>query len=252
MDNYITTKPLETRINLHVSFSVNPQGWHAWLQAKVKLSEASSVIELGCGTGQFWMTVDQHSLNQKTVVLTDSSASMLEKVEAKFNGYPDFSFYPLNLNEDFNLPFQPDLLMCNHVLYHVDDPLATLLCIKRQVSDTTICVFATNGMDSMSELERYLPPRHHQQLFNGLLSKFTLQSGYKLVRQAFGSVYIYRYPDCLQINSVDPLLDYIQSLPLALTKPELITARELMESDLAEHGAIYISKDTGVLCNRPL
>jgi len=252
MDNYSTTLPLKTRIDLHDSFSVNTLGWHNWVQNRLNLTEVSSVLELGCGTGRLWSEVDKTLLNKLSITLTDNSSAMLSAVENQYRHYYNFSFQHLDLNTDFTLPCQPDLLICNHVLYHVDDPCQVLEKIRNNISSHTTCVFATNGMSGMSELSLFLPKRFGAHPFGELLSTFTLQSGYGLVDKVFGQAHVYRYADGLQVDAVDPLMDYILSLNWDLSDWEIKESRSLMKKHLDEYGAIYISKDTGIICSREL
>ena len=177
---------------------------------------------------------------------------MLASVQKQFQKHAGFTCHHLDLNSDFIFPVQPDLLICNHVLYYVENPAKVLQQIRGQISETTTCLFATNGITSMSELSEFLPDRLSPHPFGQLLSKFTLHSGYGLVRSIFGNANIYRYPDGLQIDSVDPLMDYITSLNWGLSVAEIRTARKLMEEHLEEFGMLYISKDSGVICTKNL
>ena len=56
--NYATPAPLETRLDLHRRFSVDPEGWHRWVLRRLALRPGSTVLELGCGTGALWQAAD--------------------------------------------------------------------------------------------------------------------------------------------------------------------------------------------------
>ncbi|MGB0386395.1 MAG: MerR family transcriptional regulator, partial [Ardenticatenaceae bacterium] len=51
---YKSSKNLQTRIQLHERFSVNKYDWFLWVFDHFKLPAVCRVLEVGCGTGQFW------------------------------------------------------------------------------------------------------------------------------------------------------------------------------------------------------
>lgn len=252
MQNYVTDKMLQKRIKMHQMYSINPEGWHVWLQKILNIQENIRILELACGNGKLWSVLDDSQLKKLALTLTDSSNGMLSSAYELLGKHQNISFQLLDLNTEFDLPVSPDFLICNQALYHVDNPIQTLTRIKEQISDHTQCIFATNGMTNMSEVSAFLPERFGQYPFGKMISKFTLESGYQIVSQVFGQAYLYRYADGLNIRDVESLMAYIQSMELDFSEEELKLMRLKMEEHLSRYGVIYAHKDVGVLCTKEL
>ena len=180
-------------------------------------------------------------------MLCDSSAGMLDATRANLAHVAGARVERLDLDADFSLPIVPDVLLCNHVLYHVRDPTAVLERARDQVSERTRCVFGTNGRGNLSELERFLPNERNETPLSGLIESFTLESGYARVRRVFGGARVVRYADALSVTDADALAAYVASLPLGLTAGQIRTVRDAVASHIDAHGALYLNKDTGLI-----
>ena len=245
--DYATPAPLETRLDLHRRFSVNPEGWHRWVLRRLGLRPGSTMLELGCGTGALWQAADADALRGVELVLCDASPGMLEAARRNLAHLPDARFEPIELDDDFTLPVLPDVLVCNHVLYHVRDATAVLERIRDQAASATRCAFATNGRRNLSELERLLPAAPDGAAFHDLIGSFTLESGYARVRQVFGGARVARYADALSVTDADALAAYVASLPLGLSSRQLGAVRDAVARHIDDHGALYLNKDAGLI-----
>ena len=245
--NYTTPAPLETRLDLHRRFSVNPEGWHRWVLRRLDIRPGARVLELGCGTGALWQAADPETLRDVELVLCDSSAGMLDATRANLAHVAGARVEWLDLDADFTLPIVPDVLLCNHVLYHVRDPTAVLERVRDQISEKTRCMFGTNGRRNLSELERFLPGEGGESPLSGLIESFTLESGYTRVRHVFGHARVVRYADALSVTDADALAAYVASLPPGLTAGRIRTMRDAVASHIDAHGASYLNKDVGLI-----
>lgn len=50
---------LDARIALHARFSTATQNFHDWLFDHMDVPTDARILELGCGTGQMWKTVQE-------------------------------------------------------------------------------------------------------------------------------------------------------------------------------------------------
>ena len=247
--NYDTSAPLETRIGLHQQFSINPHGWHRWMLDHLDLVPGLSIVELGCGTGDLWSSATKAKLDGIKLYLFDKSTAMLESATSKLQSIADVHFDTIDLDDEFYLPRAPDVVIANHVLYHTKDPHSTLTRLHGQINDSTQCIFATNGIRSMSSLSRFLPERFLDSTMLNLIANFTLESGYQHVRRVFGSVQTVRYADALHITDAAPLVEYIDSLPWVISSDELDEISNSLADHIRDYGSLYIEKDTGFLSN---
>src|SRR3954452_19250454 len=82
-EQYRDSGNLRARMGLHGRFSVNPQGWHAWVFERIVLPSDGWLLELGCGPGDLWranadrVPVDWH------LTLTDYSPGMVREALAR-------------------------------------------------------------------------------------------------------------------------------------------------------------------------
>jgi hypothetical protein len=77
---------------------------------------------------------------------------------------------------------------------------------------------------------------------------FTLEKGGDQLAAYFRHVALERYEDSLRVTEVQPLLDYLLSgsARRVLAGDTLQRLRTVLEDELAAHGAIHVSKDTGL------
>jgi len=247
--NYDTPIPFESRVNLHQQFSINPIGWHRWMREQLKLEAGQTIVELGCGTGDLWSSAEKAELDGIQLYLFDKSVAMLESAKCKLHHLPHINFDTIDLDEAFSLPTAPHILIANHVLYHTNNPHATLKRIHAQINDNTQCFFATNGVRNMHSLNRFLPARFQNESMQSLIANFTLESGYQHVHEVFGYAQIIRYADGLHITDAAPLISYIESLPWNVSPVEMDGIRNAVNKHLGEYSSLFIEKDTGLIKN---
>jgi SAM-dependent methyltransferase len=133
---------LERRIALHRRFSANATGWLPWVFDRLELPPGARVLDAGCGNGDLWR-VNLHRLDATArLTLADLSEGMLDAACA---GLGSRAFY---VEADLqSLPFADgafDVVLANHVLYHVPDlpraldELARVLAPGGRFSATTV------------------------------------------------------------------------------------------------------------------
>jgi 2-polyprenyl-3-methyl-5-hydroxy-6-metoxy-1,4-benzoquinol methylase len=79
-----------------------------------------------------------------------------------------------------------------------------------------------------------------------------LESGEAYMRRAFSEVTLERYPDSLVITEAAPLMDYICSMRVRgrITDEQIAALRQHVEREIATHGEIRMTKDSGVFIAR--
>ena len=123
---------LNARIALHARFSTNPYGWMRWAFEQMRLAPGERILEVGAGPATTW----QKNLGRVPpgcdITLTDLSPGMVEAAEQNLRGsYPHFKVQVANVE---SLPFGDagyDVVVANHMLYHVPDLAKGLSEIRR-------------------------------------------------------------------------------------------------------------------------
>lgn len=79
---YSTSNNLETRIQLHKLYSTNNVGWSTWIFQHINFVKNYKVLELGSGTGSFWLE-NKTKLPYMNILITDSSEGMIKTAREK-------------------------------------------------------------------------------------------------------------------------------------------------------------------------
>ena len=251
-EQYKDGSNLSARIRLHQRFSTNRYGFFRWMFDRIQIPENARVLELGCGTGLLWRGFAQAPRGWR-VILTDMSAGMLS--EARGNLAQLGRSFTYAQADAQAIPFRDesfDAVIANHMLYHVPDIPRALAEVRRVLKPSCFCYAATMGLASMREMDDLAARFFSIQRMTGSAAKFGLESGDAYMRHAFSEVKLERYPDSLAITEAAPLMDYICSMRVRtrITDEQIAALRAHVESEIAAHGEIRMTKDTGMFIAR--
>lgn len=258
-DQYRDSSNLNARARLHELYSTNPRGWFHWYFDRLTLPAGRRILELGCGYGLLWKATLERLPATWKLTLTDLSEGMVQ--EARQNLADRADQFTFDVVDAQNIPYPDhsfDVVIANHMLYHVPDRAGAISEIRRVLSPGGQLFAATNGAQHMLELyemvirlapelssDTILPqPRYWAQAFS-------LENGAEQLGQHFATVRLERFPDSLKITQAQPLVDYVlSSLGTHKSKvsPQKVAAftREV-EQQIEQHGAIHVTKDSGLL-----
>ena len=247
-DQYRDSSNLDARVALHKRYSTNPRGWFPWVfDTLEKLPSPARVLELGCGPGLLWSNNAPRIPPGWVITLSDLSDGMLqaawrslvvtsrafkyEKIDAQSIPHPDETF---------------DIVIANHMLYHVPDRAKALGEIRRVLKPGGHFLASTFGDTDMRALEdwiRRVKPDYQRPAFG-----FILENGAAQLAPFFKDVSCLRYPDGLRITEVEPVIDYIRSRASGQALPATAIAdlRIILEEELHTKGILTVSKDTGL------
>ncbi len=140
-----------------------------------------------------------------------------------------------------------DVVIANHVLYHVPDIPRALAGIRRVLKTGGTLYAATNGRNHMREIDE-LAGEFGVGAASARLS-FTLEQGEELLTNDFSSIRRVDFKDGLVVTEVEPLLAYILSMFLARglrgsqAESQL---RQVIAGYIARNGAIRITRAAGL------
>lgn len=248
-DQYKDSSNLDARIEIHKRFSTNPQGWYNWIfDTLVQLPQDARVLELGCGAGTMWRQCADRIPTGWVITLSDLSDGMLdsawrnlvvtgrslkfEKIDAQAIPYPEQTF---------------DIVIANHMLYHVPDRRKALSEIKRVLKDDGCLIATTVGENHLHEMDTWIKgasTAKHEKF----TVPFTLENGKAQIAEYFLRVEISRYEDNLNVTEVEPLIAYLRSSIRAedLAHDEIKKIESELSAALAKDGKIFITKDSGL------
>ncbi|MHC4958271.1 MAG: class I SAM-dependent methyltransferase [Planctomycetota bacterium] len=194
MKNYETPDPLAVRVRTHELYSEPKLDFAPWVLDRIEWSGDERVLDVGCGNGGYRASVLERA---RSYVGGDMSRGMRPDVQLVAAGlpFPDDAF---------------DVVLANHMLYHVPDIDAAVAELAR-VGRTLIA--STNSVDTMKELtdaqERALgqPPR----LTDFSSTKFSLENGSAYLERHFANVRVHKLEAALVFPDAEPVLAYIES-----------------------------------------
>jgi SAM-dependent methyltransferase len=243
---YQNASNLEARIALHARFSVNAYGWYTWLFDHLRLPPQSRVLELGCGTARFWLANLDRIPEGWDVTLSDFSAGMLQEAQQNLrDSRRPFTFTVIDAqtipHEDESL----DGVIANHMLYHVPDRPKAFAEIRRVLRAGGKLYAATNGQAHLRELNGFLPERASDF---GREYGFHLENGRDQLAPWFSTIALHRYDDALIVTEAEPLIAFVLSTRIAsaLNDNARLELARRVKQELAAHGAIHVTKDSGL------
>jgi SAM-dependent methyltransferase len=245
---YADAQRLNARAALHVRFSTSRIGWFTWVWDRLTLGPGMRVLEVGCGDGSLWQGRTEAIPEGVSLALTDLSPGMIR--EARDRPAAHAALYAVA--DAQHLPFsdaQFDLVIANHVLYHVPDRRRALAEIRRVLAPGGRLCATTIGERHMGELQGWLREAAPEAAIWGVqASGFTLQSASGDLEELFNDVSCDHLPDSLEVTEIEPLMAYALSMDVDESLAAHSAAlRAIFEREMEAHGAIHITKESGML-----
>jgi SAM-dependent methyltransferase len=250
-EQYKDASSLDARVRLHLLFSTNKYGWQRWCFDHYALPGNARVLEIGCGPAHLWTTNIDRVPPDWHITLTDFSGGMLE--QARLNLGDRAAGFAFEIADAQQLPFDADTfdaVIANHMLYHVPDRSKALSEMQRVLKLGGAVYLATNGLSHLHELyelEQRFDPTIDFGWSSASPKLFSLDQGGAEVERFFHNVRVVRYEDAFNITQAAPLVDYILSVAnAALLRERYGELQHFIEDELAQHGAIHITKESGM------
>jgi ubiquinone/menaquinone biosynthesis C-methylase UbiE len=250
LEQYRNDANLSARIDLHRRFSTSPISWNRWVFEQMQMPAGARVLEVGAGTGVFWSENRDRLPAGLELVVSDSSEGMLRAARDQLDGLPGVEFRQMDAARipDHDRAF--DVVIANHMLYHVPDRAAVFSRVIRVLRPTGRFYAATNGTAHMEELDELIGKPDKRAMIS--TSQFSLENGAEQLAPFFASVHLVRHQNPLAVTNTSAILAYVRSLPWDLSERELARIGEVVDGIIATNGAFRITRDSGLfLCGSP-
>jgi ubiquinone/menaquinone biosynthesis C-methylase UbiE len=255
---YASSANLNSRINLHRLYSANREGWSAWVYRHMNFPPGAFVLELGCGTGQLWFDNQDRLPTGVAFTISDLSAGMVSAARSRITGLVDnFRFCVIDAED---LPFEDqslDILIANHMLYHVPDLEKTLSEIRRVLKIGGTFYATTVGERHLAEISEALDRIDPRIKFNTFrFSRFNLQNGPALLGHYLDEVERRDYEDRLEVTRVADIIQYILSSTGISNAANYLPAEKLdilrrgFLGEIQDKGFVQISKQAGIIIGK--
>lgn len=255
---YATGEYLNKRYEIHERYSVPRIDFPAWVLGRVQWQGVKRVLDIGCGPGHYAAAlgelapdVEYYGFDYSSAMLAQhqSTHNRLAQADARFIPFADNVF---------------DVVMANHMLYHVPDIAGAIGEIRRVLKPDGVLVTATNSINTMPQFyELYkraimvlsspgkqinvpLPASH----------SFSLESGTRQLARYFFAVVRHDFPSAFVFEEVEPVMAYLESTR-TLREPQLppgvswdammLIMREQIKNQITYVGELIVHKLSGVL-----
>lgn len=230
-----TSDRLALRVAI-LSYDTNPQTWYSWFEKRLGL--ADDVLEVGDGTGELWRHVDS---SRASLTLTDFSSAMCNKLGEL--ALPDVTVRQCDAT---TLPFSDanfDIVIANHMLYHLDDPKAALREFARVLRPGGRLHVALNERDHIVELlELGAAVGRPSPILDA--ARITAETAPDLLSAHFKDVTVARFPKKFNVPDPGPVLGYLASWSDELmTTAQEANARALIEQRITKEGSFKTQKN---------
>jgi len=247
---YRNSSKLEARIQLHQNFSTNIYGWHRWLFEQIHFPAEGRVLELGCGTGLFWQENSDRIPGKVEITLSDFSEGMLKQAPKNLREMADL--FQFKVVDAQSIPYDDnyfDVVIANHMLYHVPDRERAISEICRVLKPSGYLFASTIGNQHLKEIgdlvHRFEPLLN---FWNGSANNsFCLENGAAQLEDYFTNVKLSRYEDSLVVTNAPMLTSYILSGRIELNPEQKLALNRFVEEEMQKSGGnIFITKDSGI------
>lgn len=259
-DQYASSVKYEARIHLHTKFRVNPGSKFKWIFRQFPSGEKLNVLELGCGTGLFWLANRDEIPAGWTITLTDYSEGMLDTARRSLSRLgPRFRFEKADAGKLSYPDMEFDIILANNMLYHIENRAEVISQIAGILKNNGKFFASTMGSRDLMELNQilydFLSTRGKNFRFREL--PFSLENGLAQLEASFGDVTLLRYDDMLKIDEADPVINYYLSFNgmydnlIVLEDRDINAFRDYLTDIIYREKTITVTKDSGVfICSR--
>ncbi|MGO8827326.1 MAG: class I SAM-dependent methyltransferase [Acidimicrobiales bacterium] len=204
---------LNARIALHAKYSRADEPWYPWLAGRIEWPEGGHVLEVGCGSGALWVDIAP-LLPDLRLTLTDLSPGMVEAAAAAVAALDGIELSDARTCDVQELPFADeafDVVVANHMLYHVPDPARAAAEIARVLRPDGVLMAATNGprhLDAVADLSRQVLG---WSSLDSVDRRFGSTNGASVLGTAFRSVAWQHHPATMVCTDPDDVFAFIAS-----------------------------------------
>lgn len=251
---YGNATKLDARVHLHLKYQTAPVGWHSWVvqQAWPEGTEGrgSAVLDVGCGAGWLWANAAGAMPRELRLTLTDLSLGMVDEALARVRAVDQVASVTGSEADAQQLPFLDgafDVVVANHMLYHVPDPARAVTELARVKATDGVVLVATVGPGHLTTFWEIIRAVFGEDLESqDMATRFDTEVARRTLQAQFSHVEAHHYDDELRCTDPDDVVAYLTSLPPGDEAPptelERLTAVVNDRFDEAD-GMLVVPKD---------
>jgi ubiquinone/menaquinone biosynthesis C-methylase UbiE len=257
---YANEDQLSVRIHTHELFTHPKIDFPQWVLDHLDWEDIHTVIDVGCGAGIYIPYLQKQVSPGGLIVSADLSLGMLRDVAAK----PFVASTNLLNARARQIPLLDascDVVLANHMLYHVPDIPSVIREIRRVLRPGGVLIATTNAERSMLTFLNEIQAAYHAlgvpiaSLPTPFRKNFSLESGGQFITPYLLRMEIHRIESALVFPEAKPVLAYIQSmytfyqshLPTHIAWTAVLEQLQTqIETIIKNDGVYHVSKTSGV------
>lgn len=210
---YCTNELLRLRQETHERFSVPAVDFPAWVLKHIQWRGDEQVLDVGTGSGFYY--------ERMRALAPAARFTGIDQAMGMLTAHP--AAPSLAQAEATRLPFADgifDVVMANHMLYHVPDIDSAIAEMKRVLKPDGLLLTATNSYNTMPEFTALFrravmlltnPGTPYTQPLTPVHYPYALENGARQLSRHFFAVVRYDLPQMLVFYSAEPALAYFAS-----------------------------------------
>jgi 2-polyprenyl-3-methyl-5-hydroxy-6-metoxy-1,4-benzoquinol methylase len=255
---YSTDEYLRIRQETHDKYTVPNVNFSEWALKMIAWKGDERVLDVGCGNGIYYTKMRQMHPHVQYFGI-DLFEKMLESHPSPAN---------LSQGDVASLPFANatfDVVMANHVLFHIDDIDSAVKEIRRVLKPTGVLMATTNSVQNMQELQVLMrraivllsrSGAANARTPSSINEAFALENGTRILARNFYAVVRHDLPSALVFQETEPAMAYLEStremregnLPADVEWDDVMVIMRQQINQLVKHlGELVINKQNGVL-----
>ena len=249
-DQYSNEHRLNARIQIY-RYGENKVNLREWTFKHLDFSNVKDVLELGAGNGLFWKTNIGNIPKDIRIVLTDVSQGMLDAAGDSLKPFRRCFEYAL-IDADKEMPYPENsfqMIIANHMLYHVKELTQTLTDINRVLTPDGAAYATTLSRQNTRELIKLALGFDRRLWFDNLtIRSFNMENGRSMISNHFDNVEEFVYQNNIIVNNPEPLILYLASgysdALLDILVEKLDDFRLYLRGYLRKNGPLRITNNT--------
>lgn len=216
---YRTADNLRAKYEVMQRYAIQQETFEKWVLHQLALIGCERVLDTGCGEGRFLLPIARPIRSKGGwVVGCDLSRGVMAPIQDA-SAREDLPVR-LSVAQAEALPFPPrlfDLVMANHMLYHVPDIPKALREAYRVLKPRGRFLATTNSRKGMPELYAlHLQTMAELGISHRAEKKdpFSLENGAPQLSEVFGNVQLLTYEAGFRVTKPEPVLSYYMATQL--------------------------------------
>ena len=253
MQQYVDTSNISIRIKLHSLYSQNTEKWFPWIYKNCGIRSGKTILELGCGNGDFWRQNMDVLPKKIKIILSDNSEGVLEETKEFFKNDERFSLKQINMEEIPKPDASVDMVIANHALFYANDIPKAICEIRRVLKPNGTFICSTYGSKHMWEISDLMKQFDDRIVLaaKDLYEIFGKTNGKDMLEKKFNHVEWMDYEDSLQVTDSNDLIDYILSCHGNQNQYIVDNYKEFRNFVQAQVGkGFHITKEAGIFICR--